>query len=729
MASNSKPKKKGPLRSWFRRVFSSLSSARCARDNEPTAQGLQTHVPNPSLPDNLRGLTLPPEEEFHVPVVGLQRRYTGATVEDVASSTGPSTSTSMFSRARNFNVGGNIQIDIDSSQHVHNGQDKSIDGMVSDVLRPVSSADPLSCVAKGWKKLLKNIASNAFYDSGARFDPPKCDEDTRVEVISEIMDWIGNREGPKRLLCMTGAAGAGKSALQQTIAERCANSEILGCAIFFSSQDPTRNNLSRIVPTIAFQLGQHDPRLQDYIRKAIEKDPPIFTRTIRTQMDRLVIQPFKQLRANRGFDPSGFPHAVLIDGLDECSGEEKQAELLSTIKHCFLDNDLPFRIFIASRPEWAIRSALNPETQGYLHPLVYHIQLSDKYDATDDIRRYLWRRLQDIGSRSHDPRARSRLWPTVEDIEKLVIAASGQFVYAATVVKYVSERRSSPLDRLQMVVDWTPDKGQLARPFEALDVLYAGILSAAKELYEAVDTNRGRNFLLLLRAHQINSDLRVGTQQGSQSFNENLNLERNDHEVLVSDLHSLVVFHLQPDFSETFITMHFYHRSFSEFLDSEARSKNLFVPQIQVQAYVWETVMQRINRAFIEPSGTWATSGTTLDESALEVLGFYSNKGEILSCQQILALANNADGWRFFDQMVPVFPLPENSLEFLTMIYVILQRLKNELKEPGLADALKPYYAKWRKLIKALIPEGEEEGYALPPEESEDGEREEGEEA
>ncbi|KAJ2924209.1 hypothetical protein H1R20_g12893, partial [Candolleomyces eurysporus] len=360
--------------------------------------------------------------------------------------------------------------------------------------------------------LLKKIAPNAFYNSAARFDPPKCDEDTRVKVISEIMDWIGDREGPTRLLCMTGAAGAGKSALQQTIAERCADSGILGCAIFFSSQDPTRNNLYRIIPTIAFQLGKHDRRLRDYIREAVEEDPPIFTRTIQTQMDTLVVRPFKELQANVDFDAGSFPHVMLIDGLDECAGEERQAELLSTIKHCLLDNDLPFRIFIASRPEWAIRSALNAEARGYLHPLAHHIQLSDKYDATKDIRRYLWRRLRDIGSRSYDPRARSKSWPTMEDIEKLVLAASGQFVYVATVVKYVSERRSSPVDRLETVIDWTPEEGQLARPFEALDALYAGILSAAKELYEAVDTHRRRNFLLLLRAHLINNDARFGAR-------------------------------------------------------------------------------------------------------------------------------------------------------------------------------------------------------------------------
>ncbi|RXW15168.1 hypothetical protein EST38_g10685 [Candolleomyces aberdarensis] len=308
----------------------------------------------------------------------------------------------------------------------------------------------------GWKTLLENIASNALHDSSARFDAPKCDEDTRVEVTKELMDWIQDREAPQRLLCMTGAAGAGKSALQQTIAEQCSDSNILGSAFFFSTGDPTRNNLSRIVPTIACQLGLHNPALRDAIGKTIEDNSLIFKKTIKIQMDTLVVTPFKSICTSGELDRNTFPHAILIDGLDECSGEENQAELLSTIKHCLLDNDLPFRIFIASRPEWAIRSALDNDPEGYLYQLAYHIKLSDKYDATDDIRRFLWRRLQDIGSRSRDRLAQSRLWPTKGDTEKLVAAASGQFVYAAMVVKYASERRSSPVDRLRTIIDWTP---------------------------------------------------------------------------------------------------------------------------------------------------------------------------------------------------------------------------------------------------------------------------------
>jgi hypothetical protein len=186
----------------------------------------------------------------------------------------------------------------------------------------------------------------------------------------------------------------------------------------------------------------------------------------------------------------------------------------------------------------------------------------------------------------------------VEDIEKLVWAASGQFVYAATIVKYVSERRTSPVERLQTVINWTPEGGQLARPFETLDILYAGILTAAKESYEAVDTNLGRNFLLLFRAHQINSHGYLGWMEFAHDFDELLNLERGTHEVLVSDLHSLVAV---DSVGLNSVKIRFYHRSFSEFLDSETRAKNLFIAEIQVKEYVLEATLERINRLSLEP--------------------------------------------------------------------------------------------------------------------------------
>ncbi|RXW15169.1 hypothetical protein EST38_g10686 [Candolleomyces aberdarensis] len=585
---------------------------------------------------------------------------------------------SMFRSAQNFRVD-NSQFH--SSQHVHNHntQDNRIDG---------------------WKMLLQNVASNALHDSRARFDAPKCDEDTRVEVTKEIVDWIQDCEAPQRLLCMTGAAGAGKSALQQTIAGKCSDSNTLGSAFFFSAGDPTRNNLSRIVPTIACQLGLHNDALRDSVAKAVEEDPLIFERQIQVQMDSLVVAPFKRICASGELDPSTFPHAILIDGLDECSGEENQAELLSTIKHCFLnDSGTPFRIFIASRPEWAIRSALCSEPEGYLYQLAYHIPLSDKYDATADIRRYLWRKLQDIGRRSHDRRAQSPLWPTKEDIEKLVAAASGQFVYAATVVKYVSERRGSPLDRLRAIIDWTSEGGQRTRPLELLDILYRSILSTAKELYEAVDTNRGQDFLLLLRAHQMNSDSHVeGVQCNTRDFDEILSLEGGGHQVLFSDLHSLVFVRQKPTIAGVWEEMQFYHLSFSEFLDSEFRAQHLFVPETRVRQYVVESCLQKLlqQEAFLQDSNF---------ARIINLLCRYSqDKTTYVDDPRLIDFTCN-NGWGRIDERL-LSHVGKSHLTYRMWSGLgrftldAIRRLNYDLHEYELADVVKSYFNKWKEGYK-----------------------------
>jgi hypothetical protein len=428
---------------------------------------------------------------------------------------------------------------------------------------------------------MQNTAPNALHDSRHRFDPPKCDEDTRVEVTEELMGWIQDRDSPQRLLCMTGAAGSGKSALQQTVAEQCSGKGILASTFFFSSTDPTRSTVAPVIPTIAYQLGSNNPAVREVISATVMKDPLIFEKSLKTQMNKLIIDPIGDLfRAIPKTELVALPYAILIDGLDECADEQRQAELLATIDDCLLQNEaLPFRIFIASRPEWAIRSALGDT--GYLHQKAYHIQLSDQYDASGDIRRVLWRRLRDIGRRSGDPRAQSTSWPSEEDIETLVANASGQFIYAATVIKFLSERRSSPVDRLRAVLTWTPD--DRAQPFAALDLLYTNIVSAAKEAYEAAHPER--DFLLLFSALRLLSHYVFDI---SSMFQEVTSLEDNAYRWLISDLQSLVttqtkMFRSGEIYGEI---LRYYHKSFTDFIGDARRSKTLFVPESRTVEFV-----------------------------------------------------------------------------------------------------------------------------------------------
>ena len=112
MASDSKPKKAG-LRSRLRHLLSSKSTS--SRD-EPIAQDLQVLEPA-CLPDSSNALTPPSGEDSRVPAVRAG---------NIPSPMEPSTSTSMFSGAQKFGIGG---VYINSSQHIYSGQDKPGDGM------------------------------------------------------------------------------------------------------------------------------------------------------------------------------------------------------------------------------------------------------------------------------------------------------------------------------------------------------------------------------------------------------------------------------------------------------------------------------------------------------------------------------------------------------------------------------------------------------------------------
>ncbi|RXW21074.1 hypothetical protein EST38_g4782 [Candolleomyces aberdarensis] len=516
-------------------------------------------------------------------------------IANAGSSTSQSSNNpAFFANSSHFVV--QIMKVVDASQH-HTSSHNASEGQPSPSFLQMQVF--MTSFILGWKVLLEKVAPAALHNSEARYDPPKCDEDTRVEVISEIMSWItANRDAPssqQRLLCMTGAAGSGKSALQQTIAERCASEEpgILGATFFFCAADQTRNSVLAVVPTIAYQLALRHGLLRLLIVAAVDNDPLIFSKSLRTQMRTLIIDPVEGLgRQEGGSGPSFLPHAILIDGLDECKDEDRQTELLLAIKECFVDTSTPFRLFISSRPEWAIRSALKPG--GHLHGAAYRIQLSDQYDATADIRRFLWRRLLALIPQDDE----SGPWFSEADVERLVEAASGQFVYAATVIRFLSERRASPVKRLNTLLTWI-SSGSGNNPLSALDNLYTQIVTSAKTTYETAvdqDGGEGDRFLLLLRSYQLSSLYDpILDVVPIQDWDMLLSGELNTHELILSDLRSLmttVELKQISKFGNSFpapgsrpFALYIYHKSFIDFCGDQSRAKDLYFPDSRVREY------------------------------------------------------------------------------------------------------------------------------------------------
>ncbi|KAJ3507377.1 hypothetical protein NMY22_g16952 [Coprinellus aureogranulatus] len=244
-------------------------------------------------------------------------------------------------------------------------------------------------------------------------DPPASDlsEDAQEGMVEDIMDWLTNRDTPTRVLCLTGAAGAGKTALRRIIEVECTKKGILTVSFTFSKSDTLRNSAQRLVPSIAFQLGSRDVRLRELITDRVKDDPLVFRKSVTHQVETLNLDPMKRLRDQDSSALEQFPHVVLIDAVDECKVQDQPQVLLVIRKLVESSSSTPFRIFVTSRPEPVIQEALEP--WGSLRGLVYPMQLGGEGDMTRNIRRMLQRKLLEL-----------QVLPADRDLDRVVESAS-----------------------------------------------------------------------------------------------------------------------------------------------------------------------------------------------------------------------------------------------------------------------------------------------------------------
>ncbi|KAF9473523.1 hypothetical protein BDN70DRAFT_843397, partial [Pholiota conissans] len=213
-----------------------------------------------------------------------------------------------------------------------------------------------------FQKLLDISAPSALHNSKARFDPPKCHPKTRVAILEYLVEWIFGRNDPEALIMwLYGPFGAGKSAILQTIAERCADTNSLLASFFFGRSDPTRNHIKPLIPTIACQIAITIPEIKPYVEGAIELDPFLLDKSLATQFQLLVVTPLQALVSSGNLKP-GSPRLIIIDGLDECEDPKMQSMALSVIADAFRSQNLPLRFLLASRPEHNIKHTFSSTT-------------------------------------------------------------------------------------------------------------------------------------------------------------------------------------------------------------------------------------------------------------------------------------------------------------------------------------------------------------------------------
>ena len=369
------------------------------------------------------------------------------------------------------------------------------------------------------------------------------------------MDWIKDSDRHTRFLWLYGPAGAGKSAIEQTIAELCYRMNLLAASFFFSRSVSDRNKKTFLITTIVDQLIVSIPEIREHVGNALFNNPYLITRSLEAQMDALVVKPLEAAASTYGVEfMNRRPKVIVLDGLDECGDPESQRYILKVLMNLINKHSIPFSFILASRPEQHIREAFDVKL---LSSLTTRLVLDNKYHPDGDIRMFLQSNFQDIKDRHPSRTQLPSSWPSDEEVERLVQKASGQFIYASTVTKFVDSSRHWPPDRMDIIFGNSP-RGKTT-PFSEMDSLYFHILTSASDnIGSALEI-----FAVLLFLYH--RDLKI-TPRFIESF---LSLREGEVFTILSDLHSIIAV---PSTNERDTPLRLFHASLGDFLTDHSRS-------------------------------------------------------------------------------------------------------------------------------------------------------------
>ncbi|KIL67193.1 hypothetical protein M378DRAFT_159579 [Amanita muscaria Koide BX008] len=432
----------------------------------------------------------------------------------------------------------------------------------------------------GLEKLEKSVSFAALHDSAEQDPDRRCHPGTRITVLKQLRDWFDNQNPTDRISWLYGPAGAGKSAIAQTIADEYKKRGV-AATFFFYRSDASRNNGNRLFPTIAWQLAFSIPPTKDFIVHALNETPHLPTQAVELQFEQLVAHPFQPTNniASQMLQPAP---VVIIDGVDECFDEKLQQRILAVIGDAVKNHRVPLRFLIVSRPE-----ALIEETLKKFKGFTVSIDLAKLDDSNRDIHKYLEDSFSEIASnRGLDP-----TWPGQKIIEEIVSKSSGNFIFPSLVIRFVSDEDCDPEVLLNIVRNLTPC-GSMS-PFALLDELFLEILKRQR------DQDFLKTFLALFIGR---SSIRV-EQRDVELHKDDatlMNVSEKDLHIRLRRMRSLLKF-------KPFIDV--YHKSFLDFLQDPSRSGQYHVSKAgglkRYLELVVDSVVRHVSMEIEQPDGHW----------------------------------------------------------------------------------------------------------------------------
>lgn len=307
-------------------------------------------------------------------------------------------------------------------------------------------------------KVSNSVLNTLPCADGASWDPDgTCLPDTRVGMLDEIWTWINDTETSNmaKIFWLKAVAGAGKSAIAHTIAQRSQTHGLLASSFFFDRNSAGRNEPSKLFSTIARGLAHFDKRIARRISLAIELDQTITTAPIHRQFEKLVRDPSTQYTNDRAV-------VIIIDALDE----GYNTALLKILRDKVPELQSNVRILITSRPEQEIMAFLSQKA----HIRAATLDICEQTNL-NDISLYVEDRLREIAFH-HDLH---QSWPGDELTTEFKKKAEGLFVWVSTVSRYLS--KATHPDR--KLVSLLSERSKVGLPAEEkMDELYSNILDA-----------------------------------------------------------------------------------------------------------------------------------------------------------------------------------------------------------------------------------------------------------
>ncbi|KAJ8073658.1 hypothetical protein PM082_011936 [Marasmius tenuissimus] len=298
----------------------------------------------------------------------------------------------------NTNTGPGTQNNNNAVHQTIAGRDQ-ISGEVINVGRVLVKNFTTSVSNRQYKTLWDSVADvAASHTAKQQCSRGACLEGTRVAALDSLKEWRNNKKDCP-ICWLSGTAGVGKSAIAMTVAKSCDEEGLLASSFFFFRSDPNRNNPSALAPSIAHGLVSTISFMRSPIERRISRDPRILAAGVEDQFRELILKPTFKQRWHRFFlerlPGQKVPSIVIIDGLDECSDEETQLHVLSTIQSAAQQSPrFPLRFMICSRPESWIRQAFAADP---LRELTRRISL-DESNADEDILIYLLHEFKEIST-------------------------------------------------------------------------------------------------------------------------------------------------------------------------------------------------------------------------------------------------------------------------------------------------------------------------------------------